>query len=224
VWVLPAALPFFLLFCAAVPAGADEWKLPVVTLRYETARGVEEEEEEGTLEPSYTRNTLSLRVKEELGRRFRATLVTRLSGKDFQDPGEDDYWYLAVVPGLEWSFGSVFGLGTELSVRSAEFDGTDAGGLSRDYLDLGSRFFADWKIRPNLKLDAWLRSTYSLYENELRTRQAYSFAVGLTGRWGQWTVGARYRGIARFPLGDSSEQQMGGYHLGSLNVSWDPNR
>jgi hypothetical protein len=207
-----------------MPAGAEEWKLPVVTLRYETARGVEEEEEEGTLNPSYTRDTVSLRVKEELGERFRATLAARFSGKDFEDPADDDYWYFAVVPGLEWSFGRIFGFGTEFSVRTARFDGTDADGLSRDYLDLGSRFFADWRIRRELKLDAWLRSTYSLYENDLRARQAYSFALGLTGRWGQWTVGARYRGIARFPLGERSEQAVGGYHLGSLNVSWDPNR
>jgi hypothetical protein len=212
------------LLVVTVGVGAEQWKLPVFTLRYEVSQGIEEDEEEGSLEPSYTRNTVSFRVKEELGNRFRATLTTRFSEKNFDDPGQDDYWYFAATPGLEWSLGQVFGLGTEFVVKTAVFDGTDSDGLSRDYVDVGPKLFADWKIRRGLKLDAWLRSTYSLYENELKSRQTYAFSVGVTGRWGEWSVGTRYRGTARLPLGDESRQQVGGYHLGSINVSWDPNR
>jgi hypothetical protein len=218
-WALVLAM---LAVCGSVRA--DQWKLPVFTLRSEVSQGVEEDEEEGVLEPSYTRYTVSLRAKEELGRRFRATLALRYSTKDFDDAGEHDYWYFSAAPGLEWSLGQLAGFGVEFLVKSAEFEGAYADGLSRDYLDVGSKLFADWNLRRGLKLDAWLRSTYSLYENETRNRQGYTFAVGLTGRWGQWSVGARYRGTARFPIGSGVEQQIGGYHTGSVNVSWDPNK
>jgi len=212
----------------ACPAHGDQWKLPVVTLRYETAAGVEEEEEEGTLSAAYWRHSLALRVKEERGRSFRATVTGRVSCKDFTEGDANDYWYFAVVPGLEWSIGRVLGVGAEFAVKKAVFgeigDTAEGAPDGRNYLDLGPKLFADWAIITGLKLDAWLRSTYSLYEDEERTRQAYSFGVGLTGRRGQWSVGARYRGTARYPLGEESQREFGGYHVASVNVSWDPNR
>lgn len=218
-WVL--ILGWSLLVC---PAHGDEWKLPVVTLRYETAAGVEEEEEEGTLSAAYWRHSVAIRVKEERGGSFRATVTGRLSWKDFTADDVDDYWYVGVVPGLEWSLGRVLGVGAEFSVKRALFGSDPASPDGRDYLDLGPKLFADWTIVPGLKLDAWLRSTYSLYEDETNSRQAYSFGAGLTGRRGQWSVGARYRGTGRYPLGEASGREFGGYHVGSLNVSWDPNR
>ncbi|MBN1836078.1 MAG: hypothetical protein JW820_09530 [Spirochaetales bacterium] len=208
----------------AVAAHGDEWKLPVVTLRYEMAEGAEEDEEEGTLSPAYWRHSLALRVKEEQGRRFRATVVGRLSYKDYESDTAEDYWYFSVVPGLEWSIGQAFGVGTEFRVKKATFFENAGASTEKDYLDLAPRVFADWRILKSLKLDAWLRGTYSLYENRPDSRQAYSFGVGLSGRWGQWNVGARYRGTARLPLGEDSTEQLRGYHVGSVNLSWDPNR
>ena len=217
-WAL--VLAWVILACAL---HAEQWKLPVVTLRYETAAGVEEEEEEGTLSAAYWRHSLALRVKEERGG-FRATVSGRLSWKDFTVDDDDDYWYFAVVPGLEWSIGRVLGVEAELSVKRAVFGETVDPADGRSYLDLGPRLFADWTIVRGLKLDAWLRSTYSLYQDPASSRQAYSFGAGLTGRRGQWSVGARYRGTARYPLGEDSGREFGGYHVASVNVSWDPNR
>jgi hypothetical protein len=216
--------PVLVCLILATAACGDQWKLPIVSLRYEVAEGIEEDEEEGTLSPTYWRHSLALRVREDMGQRFRVVLTGRISCKDYEGDAADDYWYVSAVPGLEWSIGQVLGLGTEFSVKRGMFDEADGAAPEKDYLDLGSKIFADWRIVKGLELDAWLRATYSLYEDRLKSRQAYTFGIGLTGRRGQWNIGARYRGTARLPLGEGSGQDFGGYHLGSVNVSWNPNR
>jgi len=71
-----------LLFFACLPAWSLDWKLPVFTLRYEAAGGESEDPDDETLQPSSLRNTVSLRVKEDVeSASFGLTL--RSSMKDY---------------------------------------------------------------------------------------------------------------------------------------------
>ena len=71
-------------------------KLPVFYLKYDGALGSEETEEE-SIEQASNRHTLSLRVKEEFGKRFTANLLTLYSRKVYLLQA-GSYWYFFVNP------------------------------------------------------------------------------------------------------------------------------
>ncbi|MDD9986419.1 MAG: hypothetical protein OXQ31_09125 [Spirochaetaceae bacterium] len=70
----------------AVSALAQD--LPVLTFTYETAQGVEEDDEE-VLEPTYIRHTLLTSARQDLGDAARLTLPVRLTSRsDPREPAE----------------------------------------------------------------------------------------------------------------------------------------
>ena len=98
-----------LLFFACLPAWSLDWKLPVFTLRYEAAEGESEDPDDETLQPSSLRNTVSLRVKEDVeSASFGLTL--RSSMKDYYLQA-GDYSYLDLEHDGTFHLGEAWKLG-----------------------------------------------------------------------------------------------------------------
>jgi len=51
-----------------------------------------------------------------------------------------------------------------------------------------------------------------------------SLAPGFSSLLGEFQLTDRYRGMARYPIRPQSGSEGSYYHLGALNLSWDPNR
>ena len=82
----------------------------------------------------------------------------------------------------------------------------------------------DWKVNRRLKLETYLRGEADLQQSEEKSRQAYTLGLALTSKLGAVSLGARYRGTGRGPLGATSAAGVSFYQIGSVNVSWDLNR
>ncbi|MBE3064656.1 MAG: hypothetical protein IMZ69_06525 [Spirochaetes bacterium] len=111
-------LAFAFAFSCAAAAGLD-WKLPVVTAKYEVAGGASEDEEDGTLVPNSTRNTVSLRIKEDalpagLG------LTLRYSVKDYVEENSD-YSYIQADQDTTLRLSPLLKLGAAVGGKYATF-------------------------------------------------------------------------------------------------------
>ena len=108
--------PLALLF--AVPAAlVPAQDLPVITLTYETAQGIEEDDEE-ELEPTYVRHTLLTSVRQDLGDAARLTLPVRLiSRSDPREPAEGASQAASVQTRFDFDLTDRLDLGTELILR-----------------------------------------------------------------------------------------------------------
>jgi hypothetical protein len=214
-------LAFAFAFSCAAAAGLD-WKLPVVTAKYEVAGGASEDEEDGTLVPNSTRNTVSLRIKEDalpagLG------LTLRYSVKDYVEENSD-YSYIQADQDTTLRLSPLLKLGAAVGGKYATFGQLDAGGLSKDYLALKGGLDATFSLAKGTSLDAGLDARFSLAEEASKSKQAYTVSTGFSSRLGEWTASARYRGEFRFPLGAENPARAAANNQGSFSLQWDPNR
>ena len=201
-----------LLALLAGPALAQD--LPVITLTYETAQGVEEDEEL-ELEPTYVRHTGIASVRQPLGDLARLTLPVRLTVRsDPREPAEPDTRSVSFQPRLDVDLTDRLDLGTELILRH----GSDpvlvtAGGRLQSRLKIG-----------DVALDGWLKPLYDLYaEQPERNRQLYTASLGLTYTGDGLRLSGRYRGTARFAFGEESEVDPRLSHLLSVSLRLDLN-
>lgn len=98
-----AALPAFAALLLGPAAVAGALDPPVVTLTYETAQGIEEDDEE-ELQPTYVRHTVGARIRQELSESARLTLPLRLTSRpDPQDPAAVDGRSVSLQPRLDLS-------------------------------------------------------------------------------------------------------------------------
>ena len=185
---------------------------PVVTLTYETAQGIEADDEE-ELQPSYVRHTVAARIRQELGESARLTLPLRLTSRpDPQDPAAAVGRSVSIQPRLDVDLSDRLDLGTELILRH----GTDpllltAGGRLQSRLRVG-----------DVAVDGWVKPLFDSYTDQPeRNRQLYTASVGVTYTRDAVRLSTRYRGTARFAFGDESEVEPRFSHLVNVSLRLD---
>ena len=184
---------------------------PVITATYETARGIEEDDEEDLL-PDYVRHTVLVSARQEFGEHARLTAPVRATRR--RDPQVADSESLAVSlqPRLDLELSDRLDLGTELILRH-----TDAPEL----VTVGGRLASSLKL-GEVTVDGWLKPLFDTYvEQPERNRQRYTASVGIVYRHHAVRVSGRYRGTARLGLGDASEVDLRLSHLVNVSVRLD---
>jgi hypothetical protein len=214
-------LAFAFAFSCAAATGLD-WKLPVVTARYEVAGGASEDEEDGTLVPDSTRNTVSLRIKEDASPAGLG-LTLKYSVKDYVEENSD-YSYVQVDQDAALRLSPLLKLGVLVGGKYATFGQLDGDLLSKDYLALKGGLDATFSLAKGTSLDAGLDARFSLAKEPSKTNQAYTVSTGFSTRLGEWTASARYRGEFRLGLGVANLAGLKANNQGSFSLQWDPNR
>jgi hypothetical protein len=205
-------------------AAALDWKLPVVTLKYDVTGGSIEspDPDEDILIPSSLRNTVSLRIKES-ARPLDLGLTVRWSAKDyFEQSG--DYSYLSLEQDARLDLGGGVDLGYVLGARLLTSPQTDGDGLSKDMLALTAGLDAQAAVVRGTRADLSLDARAELAEAGVKSRQVYRASTGLTSRIGQWLLGMRYRAEARLPASSPTLIAPSFLNVGSVSLQWDPNR
>ncbi len=210
----------FALSCG--PATGLDWKLPVVTARYEVARGAREDEEDSILFPASTRNTVSLRIKEEAAPAGLG-LTLKYSVKDYVTENSD-YSYVQIDQDATLRVSPLLKLGVVVGGKYATYGQLDGDLLSKDYLALKGGMDASLSLAKGTSLDAGLDAKFSLADEPIKSQQWYTVSTGFSSRLGEWTASARYRGEFRLGLGAASPAGLDANNQGSFSLQWDPNR
>ena len=210
----PLALPPLALLFAVPAALVTAQDLPVITFTYETAQGIEEDDEE-ELEPTYVRHTLLTSVRQDLGDAARLTLPVRLTSRsDPREPAEGATQLVTVQPRFDFDLTDRLALGTELIVRRSN---------DPPFITAGGRLQSRLKV-DDLALDGWLKPLFDLYaEQPERNRQLYTASLGITYTGGGLRISTRYRGTARFAFGEESEVDPRLSHLLTVSLRIDLN-
>jgi hypothetical protein len=212
----------FLLAAVCLPAWSLDWKLPVVTMKYEVAEGEVEDPEDQTLEPTSVRNTATMRIRQEADPAVFA-LMLRTSAKDyFQQAGDYSYLELehdgAVRLDEQWKLGYVIGM------KRMDFAERGADEISNDSISMKAGGTAVLTLMKGTSLEAGLATRYSWATDPADALQGYVVTAGFGTRLGEWLLGLRYRGEFRLPMGATSEVGPRRYNTGSISFQWDPNR
>lgn len=184
---------------------------PVITATYETARGIEEDDEQ-ELQPDYVRHTVLVSARQEFGERVRLTTPVRVTRR--RDPQVADSERLAVSlqPRLDLELTDRLDLGTELILRHAD---------DPELVTVGGRLASRLKV-GDVTVDGWLKPLFDTYAREPeRNRQRYTASVGVVYRQNAVRVSGRYRGTARLGLGDESEVDQRLSHLVNVSLRLD---
>jgi hypothetical protein len=200
---------------------ANDIKWPVFYLRYYGGTG-SEESEDGELSSSSRRNSVSLRVKEELSRTAVANLWLFYSRKIYLAQS-GSYAYFYAKPALNLDITDRLSFDTSLRTKWTAFDELDADGLPKDYMSLSSSVSSSFKPVRSTRLESSLQGSFDWYNNPVKSRQAYTFLFRITTVLNKCTLGSYYRGIARFPFGNLSNELRRFTGEFGANFSWDPN-
>ena len=208
--------------CAWLPAvavlalapSATVWAFdpPVVTLTYETARGIELDDEE-ELEPSYVRHTFVASARQRLGDQARVAVPLRLTIRtDPQAETPDASRTVSFQPRLDVDVTDRLDLGTELILRHS----TDP-----QYVTTGGRLQSRLRL-GDFVVDGWLKPLFDTYADQPeRNRQLYTAAVGVVYTHDAVRLSTRYRGTARFALGEMSDVEPRFSHLVNVTLRVD---
>lgn len=210
----------FALSCG--PATSLDWKLPIVTARYEVAQGAREDEEDGILFPASTRNTVSLRIKEEASPASMG-LTLKYSVKDYVTENSD-YSYIQVDQDAALRVSPLLKLGAVVGGKYATYGQLDGDLLSKDYLGVKGGLDASLSLAKGTSFDAGLDARFMLADELTKSQQSYTVSTGFSSRLGEWTASARYRGEFRLGLGAASLASLNANNQGSFSLQWDPNR
>jgi hypothetical protein len=207
---------------ACLPAWSLDWKPPVVTVRFETDQGQTEDSDDGTLQPSSARNTVSLRLKESADP---AALGLTLTGalKDYLSDNGDWRW-LKIEHDASLRLDDSVKIGYAVGSRWMDYADLDSDGLSKDLAVLTAG--ADITVTPvkGTSLEAGLDGRFAIATNPMDSKQTCVATLGVSSRLGEWLLGARYRGEFRFPLGTESGVGVTTNNTASVSIQWDPNR
>jgi hypothetical protein len=215
-WVATLAL------CAA--AAAAQARLPVFTLRYSGGFGSEELEEDDALEPASARNSVSLRIKQEISRALVSNLTFFYSTKDYYDDETGDYTYFYFRPQLACDLTDRLTVETELRSKWVRYDETDTSGDSKDYLELSGGLSSTYEPVRGTKVTALVGTGLDLYDNQAKAEQLYLAGLRILSRLESVTLGGGYRGTYFTPLGASSNAARSLTSEVTMTVTWDPNR
>jgi hypothetical protein len=203
-------------------AFAQGVRLPVFFLRYEGGLGSEEiepeEAEDEQLEASSQRHKVVLRIKEQWSESLLTNLYTAVSRKEyFYQSGSYTYFYLN--PELAWDITDSLQWSTGLRSKWLVFDDL------QDLTSLLARTELAFKARGGLRVVPFIEGIFDLYEDRQKAQATYVGGLGLESRLvGAWRFSARYRGIARVPMGAESTVAERFNQEFAVNLSWDPNR
>jgi hypothetical protein len=205
-------------------AFAQDWKLPVFTVKYELTEGTIEDPDpdEDILIPASLRNTVTFQVREAAAP-FGFGLAARYSAKDYLLQS-GDYAYVSLDQDSTLKAADFLKLGLAFGGKWAHSPLPDASGLSKDYLALKTKADAEIEVFDGTALDFGISAEYDLYEAAEKARHLYTAGAGVTSRLGEWEVSGRYRGVFRLPLGAASTAQATMLNEGSFTFHWDPNR
>ena len=193
------------------PAPVPALDPPVVTATYETARGIEEDDEE-ELRPDYVRHTVLVSARQEFGERVRLTAPVRVTQRRDPQAADSESLAVSVQPRLDLEVTDRLDLGTELIVRHTD---------RPELVTLGGRLASSLKVGA-VTVDGWVKPLFDRYAQEPeRNRQRYTASVGLAYRQSAVRVSGRYRGTARLGLGDASEVDLRLSHLVNVTVRLD---
>lgn len=169
---------------------------PTITVTYESAQGIEEDDEE-ELSPSYVRRTVVTTVRQPLGGGARVTLPVRLTTRsDPREPAQGNDRSVSIQPRLDVDLTDRLDLGTELILRHSD---------DRRLVTAGGRLQSRLRV-GDIAIDGWLKPLFDLYADQPeRNRQLYTASVGVTYTRDALRVSTRYRGTARFAFGEESE-------------------
>ncbi len=205
-------------------AQAQDARLPVFYLRYSGGVGSEElEEDDSGLEPASLRHSVSLRIKEDLSRTLVTNLTFFYSTKDYTDePGDYTYFYLK--PQVSCDLSDRVTLETEVRSKWVAYDGLDAGGRPKDYLQLTGGIATTYEPVRGTRLTGSVGTGFDLYDNDAKSEQSYALGLRLLSRLDGVTVGGHYRGILYTPLGAASTQARSLTSEFGATLTWDPNK
>ena len=184
---------------------------PVITATYETARGIEEDDEEDLL-PDYIRHTVLLSARQEFGERARLTAPVRVTRRRDPQVAHSESLAVSLQPRLDLELSDRLDLGTELILRHAD---------APELVTLGGRLASSLKL-GDVTVDGWLKPLFDTYvEQPERDRQRYTASLGIVYRHHAVRVSGRYRGTARLGLGDASEVDLRLSHLVNVSLRLD---
>ncbi len=195
---------------------------PVFSLKYDGGLGSEEIEEGEQIEPSSYRHTITLRVKEELGTSLIANLYTAFSRKQYLLE-QGSYTYVYLNPDVAWSITDTIKWYSGFRSKWTIYDALDSSDVSKDLTSLLFKTSLTVKLLDALKLTPSLQGVFDLYENEQKGTQIYTFGIGVDASFGSISVGGKYRGVLRYPLGEQSTVLSRLNHEIGMDVDWDPN-
>jgi hypothetical protein len=207
-----------------VGTARGEPRLPVVSLSYDGVVGSTETEEEVMDDSSY-RHEVDLQIREEWSRAVVSTLAAELVRKLTVIGSSPGYTTIQLSPQLRWKLTDSLAWNTSLLVRRALYDEPYAAGEPRDYTRLRADGALSVGLAKGVTLVPRLLATLELYDDPARSKQSYALGVSLDARFGQWSVGADYRGDLRLPLGAlnvSTATRLD--HSFGAGITWDPNR
>ena len=206
-------IPAFAALLLAPGAGAPLLALdpPVITATYETARGIEEDDEEELL-PDYVRHTVLVSARQEFGESARLTAPVRVTRRHDPRVAASESLAVSLQPRLDLELSDRLDLGTELILRHADVP---------ELVTVGGRLASSLKLGA-VTVDGWLKPLFDTYAQEPeRNRQRYTASVGLVYRHQAVRVSGRYRGTARLGLGAPSEVDLRLSHLVNVSLRLD---
>jgi hypothetical protein len=220
---------FFPLFLSLFPLlhptfpGVYAENLPVFTLGYAVSAGSVEDDEEDIQVPSSLRHTVTLRIREELGKPLLLTCLLRYSRKDYYSQAGDTLTVSADQDG-RWRLSDLLDLGAGFYARWASRTDLAVGEAANDTLTLKGGGNAVWKPGKGTVLDCSLQGGFDLASRADKGRQVWTAGLGFESRLGDFLLHARYRGEMRFPLAPESAVADSALHSGTVSLQWDPNR
>jgi hypothetical protein len=210
---------FFWLAVAAT-SWALEWQLPVVTLKGEAAGGAAElDAEEGELEPSSRRATVTLTIRESADPLDLAWTI-RWSAKDWLAQA-GDYAYLEAAQEARFAVSERLKLSSEAGVKRMEHP--EGGIPSTDWTAIRAKLGADLAVLRGTSLEMGIDGHWEIHDDPSESRQRWIGSAAFTTRLGGWQLEARWRGEFRLPLGDATGAEASTLHTGSVSLRWDPN-
>lgn len=213
-------LLFFWLVAAAATGRALEWQLPVVTLKGEASAGAAElNAEEGDLEPSSRRATVTLTIRESADPLDLAWTI-RWSAKDWLVQA-GDYGYFEALQEARFAVSERLKLSGEAGVKRMEHP--EGGIPSTDWTAIRTKLGADLAVLRGTSVEAGLEGRWEIHDDPAESRQRWTGSAAFTSRIGGWQLDARWRGEFRLPLGGATGVEASTLHTGSVSLRWDPN-
>jgi hypothetical protein len=211
-----------MLACAS--ASPMDWKLPVITVKYDIARSTvsDTDADEELLIPASLGNIVSLHVKES-GDPVDLGLTLKYSAKDYLLQ-IGDYSYFTLDQETKIKVSDSLDLGFTMGGKWLSAPEPYLSGIPKDYFSMKARAEAALDLFKGSTLDMSLAAQYDLNNAEAKRRQLYTTTAGLSYRLGEMLMSVKYRGEFRFPLGGMSIVETRALNEGSLSLQWDLNR